>query len=263
MNIVNVKQQGLVLAPLDCFSCSKQISHLHLCRHDAVRGTGQGTLCELCRPDCAGNGLKGASKGEGWRIFKAVSISNVGSECKAQMFSAFSSLCLHGCGTGNRLRKGRWEHSSEVAPSARRYGGIWSSEILLCQLEKYWASLELGRSWQPDWVLSQRLPHTAQGADSQLLHSITDHGHLHTQLLAYPQSSGMQASTASPTTFWPHSSLRLSVLGLPWLASRTQTALRWVAQWTPHHFQTLENAPSQSQPAAERCNMAIKGTKTI
>lgn len=39
--------------------------------------------------NCAGNGLKGASKGEGWRIFKALSISNAGSECKAQMFSAF------------------------------------------------------------------------------------------------------------------------------------------------------------------------------
>lgn len=39
--------------------------------------------------NCAGNGLKGVSKGEGWRIFKALSIFNVGSECKAQMFSAF------------------------------------------------------------------------------------------------------------------------------------------------------------------------------
>lgn len=89
MNVASVEQQGLVLAPLDCFSRSKQISHLHLCRHDAVRVTGQRTLCELCRPDCAGNGLKGVREGEGWRIFKALSISNVGSECKAQMFSAF------------------------------------------------------------------------------------------------------------------------------------------------------------------------------
>lgn len=71
--MVNVEQQGLVLAPLDCFSCSKQISHLQLCRHDAVRGTGQRTLCELCRPNCAGNELKGASEGEGQKIFKALS----------------------------------------------------------------------------------------------------------------------------------------------------------------------------------------------
>lgn len=87
--MVNVEQQGLVLAPLDCFSCSKQISHLHLCRHDAVRSTGQTTLCELCRPDCAENQLKGASEGEGQKIFKALSISSVGTECKAQKLSAF------------------------------------------------------------------------------------------------------------------------------------------------------------------------------